>query len=710
MAIRRPAPPRWWVIWLPCVLVLLVVGSAPSAAAQTADPDAPTVRMARPTWDTGWFQAEIYRQLLVELGYDVVGPETMDNEQFYRAAARGDVDFWASGWFPLHQQYLDAGTVAANVDVVGSEVEAGALQGYFVDVPTAEARGIEDLTALADPEIAQLFDLDGNGLADLIGCNIEWACADIIAHHLEDYGLTDTVEQVQGDYSLLMREAVERYRAGRPVLFYTFTPNWTVGELVPGQDVVWLETPFQSRPAGFELPDGATRIPDLTGCASDPCQTGWPANDIQVVGNADFLRDNPAARRLLEAVTIPLDDILAQNAQMVSGEGDFADIERQAEAWIERNAAAVAEWIRTADPSAVPAATGQRAAAAARQAGGPRTLRVAARSFPPFVIYSNRRFGGFSVELMDLIGRELDADVEIYGVNSVAKQLDDVGRGAADVALAGIGITSTRESNVDFTHSVFDTGLQVMVPVDAGGRFAQARRLGSVLLRSNLLWLIAFFLGTLLLSSHVIWWFERRDNPEFDKSYPQGIWDSFWWSTVTLTTVGYGDKAPKGHLGRGWALLWMIAGYFVFASFTASITSSLAIDQLRGTINGPEDLNGNRVVTVGGTDAEDYLARQGIGPITVSTIDDAYAELADGRADAIAFDAPVLQFHAAHEGDGEVRVVGPVFEQVRYGLAVQADSDLRERINVALLDLVESGAYDRLHDEWFGATAAAEGG
>jgi ABC-type proline/glycine betaine transport system substrate-binding protein len=707
MAIRRPAPSKWWVIWLPFLLGLLTLGtSAPPAAAQTSD--APTVRMARPTWDTGWFQAEIYRQLLVELGYDVVGPDTMDNEQFYEAVARGDVDLWASGWFPLHQQYLDDETVAGNVEVIGSEVEAGALQGYFVDVPTAEARGIDNLAALRDPDVAGLFDLDGNGRADLIGCNLEWACADIIDHHLDDYGLADTVEQVQGDYSLLMQEAVERYRAGRPVLFYTFTPNWTVGALVPGEDIVWLETPFQSRPEGFELPAGATRIADLAGCASDPCQTGWPANDIQVVANAEFLRDNASARRLLDAITIPLDDILAQNAQMVAGEGDFADIERQAEAWIERNAATVADWIRTADPATVPDANGQRATAA-DQASGQRTLRVAARSFPPFVIYSNRRFGGFSIELMDLIARELETDVEIYGVNSVAKQLDDVGRGAADVALAGIGITSTRESNVDFTHSVFDTGLQVMVPVDAGGRFAQARRLGSVLLRSNLLWLLAFFLGTLLLSSHVIWWFERRDNPEFDTSYSQGIWDSFWWSTVTLTTVGYGDKAPKGHLGRGWALLWMIAGYFVFASFTASITSSLAIDQLRGTINGPEDLNGNRVVTVGGTDAEEYLARQGIGPITVPTIDEAYAELGAGRADAIAFDAPVLQFHAAHEGDGEVRVVGPVFEQVRYGLVVQADSTLREQINVALLDLVEGGAYERLHDEWFGASAAADG-
>ncbi|MBW3605619.1 MAG: transporter substrate-binding domain-containing protein [Actinobacteria bacterium] len=254
---------------------------------------------------------------------------------------------------------------------------------------------------------------------------------------------------------------------------------------------------------------------------------------------------------------------------------------------------------------------------------------MAARSFPPFVSYEDRTFDGFSVELVDLIADELGVDYELYGVNTIAKQLDDLDRDAADVAVAGIAITARRERHVDFTH--------------------------------------------------------------------------------TITTVGYGDKSPHGSRGKGWALLWMIAGYFVFASFTASITSSLAMEQLRGAIQGPDDLNGHRVVTVAGTEAEDFLEQQGVGPVTVARIDDAYTALVEGDADAVAFDAPVLQFHAAHDGHGEVRVVGPVFDRVQYGIALPVDSPLRERINLALLDLVESGAYDRLHDRWFGATMAVGG-
>lgn len=259
---HRPPQRRRSAFLLAVVLLMLSMAAGPAGATEEDDRTAP-IRMARPTWDTGWFQAEIYKQLLGDLGYEVDGPVTMDNDEFYRAVAAGDVDFWASGWFPLHQQYLDEDVEDA-IEIVGTEVEAGALQGYLIDRATAEQRNITNLEALRDPDVAALFDVDGNGTADLIGCNVEWACADVVDHQLEAYGLSATVEQIQGDYSLLMVEAIDRYEAGEPVLFYTFTPNWTVGELVPGADVRWLETPFPSVPPGQTLEPGSTEI------------AGWP--------------------------------------------------------------------------------------------------------------------------------------------------------------------------------------------------------------------------------------------------------------------------------------------------------------------------------------------------------------------------------------------------------------------------------------------------
>lgn len=659
--------------------------------------DRPAVRMARATWDTGWFQAEIYRLLLQHLGFEVEGPVTMENAEFYEAVSAGEIDMWPNGWFPLHDQYLEEG----QLEPVGTQVDDGALQGYFVDIATAESYGIADLGDLADPDMAALFDADGDGLADLVGCEAGWVCAGIIDHHLEAYGLTATVEHVQGAYSPLISETVARYRAGQPVLFYTWTPNWTVGELVPGRDVLWLETPFPSLPEGQAAYLDRTAIPGISGCRNDPCQVGWPPNDIRVVANSAFLDAYPSVRKLLEQVVIPLADISAQNALMVDDEGDPADIRRHAEQWVTANEALVRRWIESADPDA-PGLSETDPDAGSE--GG--TLRVAARVLPPFVIYEDLSYNGFEVALLHLVAARLGMQVEMYAVDTAAKQMDDIARGVADLGLGGVAITGTREENIDFSLPVLDTGLTVMTPTHAdqglGDRILTFLR---AIAGSDLPWLVVVFAVAVLLAAHLIWWLERHHNPDFAVPYRRGIWDSFYWSVVTMSTVGYGDKVARGGLGKSFALVWIALGTLVFASFTASIASSLAVSELRSGISGPSDLPGHRVATVSRSAGETYLESVGIGPVVVDEIDDAYRLMAEGDVDAIVFDAPVLRFHVSRQGAGAVTTVGPDFERLQYGLMIgEDDTELLERIDRALLQLLESGIYDQLHDQWFGAS------
>ena len=654
------------------------------------------VRMARATWDTGWFQAEVYRLLIQRLGYQVEGPVTMDNDEFYEAVAVGDVDLWANGWFPTQDVFLQED----QVEMVGTQVDDGALQGYFVDKATAEAHGITNLGDLASPELAALFDEDGDGLADLTGCEPSWGCAAIIDHHLEAYGLRDTVEQVQGAYSPSIRATFDRYRAGRPVLYYTWTPNWTVGELQPGRDVVWLETPFPSLPVEQAAYLDRTTIAGIRGCANDPCQVGWPPNDIRVVANTRFLEANPSIRSLLEQVVIPLGDISAQNALMVADEGDPDDIRRHAEQWVDANQALVEGWIKTADPEAV----GLEDAGGAVSAAGGR-LAVAVRILPPFVVYDDRSYSGFEVELAHLLAARLGMEVDIHAVDTVAKQIDDIERGVARLALGGVAITESRERLVDFSLPVLNTGLTIMAPSEAdrhiGDRILLFLR---AIISSDLPWLLVVFGVAVLISAHVIWWLERHHNADFAVPYRQGIWDSFYWSVVTMSTVGYGDKVARGDKGRVFALIWIALGTLVFASFTASIASSLAVNELRGEIAGPSDLPGHRVATVSQSAGAAYLSSIGVGPVLVQDVGDAYSLLQAGEVDAIVFDAPVLHFHASREGAGELVTVGPDFEQVQYGFVLsQEDAQFREQVNLALLDLIESGVYRQLHDRWFGA-------
>lgn len=677
--------------------IATVFGPVAALAQDTSEQEEKVVRMARATWDTGWFQAEVYRLLLMEIGYRVEGPQTMENEDFFSAVDTGAIDLWVNGWFPLHQPLLEG---APGAETVGVQVEGGALQGYMVDVATATEYGITNLGDLANPEIAALFDQTGNGRADLIGCNVGWACGPIIDHHLEVYGLTETVEHVQAEYSPLMLEVVDRQRSGEPVLFYTWTPNWTVGSLVPGNDVVWIETPFPSLPDDQGTSGSGTTVEGVAGCVGDPCQVGWEPSDIRVVANTSFLEDNPSVRRLLEQVEIPLADILHQNARMVDGEGDPADIRRHAREWLQANDALLAEWVHEADPDAV-AITGSDGTGSASGSA----IRVAVRIIPPFVMFEARAYEGFEVELARLIAARLGREVEIYGVDTVAKQIDDVSRGTADVALGGVVITRDREELIDFSLPFLHTGLAIMVPESGDEGFLAG--IGSffrTIANSALPGLLLVFGIAVIISAHLIWRLERGKNPDFAERYPRGIWDSFYWAVVTMSTVGYGDKVPRGDKGRLFTLLWIAAGTLVFASFTAAIASALAVDELRGSISGPGDLRGHRVATVTDSPGHTFLSSMGVGPVLAQDFDEALDFVTEGRVDALVFDAPVLRFHAITHGAGEVNVVGPDFDDVQYGVVVgRTDLELRKEINLALLDLIETGVYQQIHDKWFGS-------
>ncbi|MGD1860954.1 MAG: glycine betaine/L-proline ABC transporter substrate-binding protein ProX [Leptolyngbyaceae cyanobacterium] len=697
----RRAVLRRWAWALIGVIAVGLFSGTPSSHATNA------INIARPTWDTGWFQAEVYRELLIQLGYTVNEPKTLSNDEFFKQTAAGEMDFWASGWFPLHDRYLAQADIAGKVEPVGFEVPGGALQGYMIDKATAEQLNIQSLADLAKPEAIAAFDRNGNGKANLIGCNEGWACADVIDHHLQEYDLSDAVEHIQGDYAPMLETAIADQRRGVAILFYTWTPNWTVSELRPGEEVVWLEVPYPSLPADQQPLENETVITGIAGCLSDPCKLGFPRNDIRAVANTEFLAENPAVRSLLEQVTIPLEDIAAQNAKMLAGQGESADIRRHAREWIEANRSVVDQWLSTAMAIAeIPPASLAAETSEATQLTSlfPESLRVVTQRFEPFVMYEDQQYQGFSIDVWEAIAAELDLSYDLVGVNSMAKLLDEVERGAADVAISGIGITSQREERLDFSHPYYKSGLQVLVASD-GSEIGKLLSVVIAVLRSPRLYFgIGILVLVLLIVAHLLWFSERRHNSQFPDSYLQGIWEAFWWAAVTVTTVGYGDKVPTRFTGRFFGLVWMFSGYFVFAYFTASIATTFTVQELQGVINGLEDLPGKRIATVAASPAAEYLSDQtNLLFQDYSTLEDLYAAVEeDSEIDAVIYDSPVLQYFVSHQGQGRYKVVGDVFQSLNYGIALQQDSPYREAINAALLKLYETGQYDNIYQEWFG--------
>lgn len=288
------------------------------------------------------FQTLLVMHALRDLGYDVQPIREIEYATAHLAIANGDATFLATHWNPLHADYYKNAGGEAKL-FRPAPYSGNAAQGYLIDKKTADAHGITHLHQLANPALAKLFDHDGDGRADLTGCNPGWGCEAVIEHHLDAYKLRNTVTHQQGTYSALIADTIARHKAGQPILYYTWTPYWVSNALKPGQDVVWLEVPFSSLPGEQKGLD--TRLPNGK-------NYGFVVNNQHIVANKAWAQANPAAARLFEVMRLDVADINTQNALMSQGQNSAADIERHVKGWIAAHQPQWNEWLTQARAAA----------------------------------------------------------------------------------------------------------------------------------------------------------------------------------------------------------------------------------------------------------------------------------------------------------------------------------------------------------------------
>jgi len=157
-----------------------------------------------------------------------------------------------------------------------------------------------------------------------------------------------------------------------------------------------------------------------------------------------------------------------------------------------------------------------------------------------------------------------------------------------------------------------------------------------------------------------------------------------------MTTVGYGDKAPPSIGGRAIAMVWMFASVIITSSFTAAITTTLTVGELSDRIKGPKDLAHARVLTLADSTSEQYLTNHRQRHQTLADLGSALQQLAEGKADAVVYDAPILRYLVLKGFADRLKVLPGSFEKQDYGIAFPSGSRLREPVNRELLR--------RLHD------------
>lgn len=310
-------------------------------------------------------------------------------------------------------------------------------------------------------------------------------------------------------------------------------------------------------------------------------------------------------------------------------------------------------------------------------------LRVGTKHAPPFAEKAaDGRWHGTTIELWRDIADDLGVEYT-FEERDLGGLLHGVEDGSLDVVAAAVTVTAERERSFDFTHPFHTTGLAVAVRDESMPVWLQALKL---LLSTSFLALVATVGVLQLLVGTVVWTLERRANPEQfgHGSTWKGLAAGFWWSTVTMTTVGYGDKTPKTVAGRVVAQAWMLCSVVIVSVFTATVASNLTVDQLSSRVRSAADLRNVKVGVASDSTSDTYVETRDVSATRFASIEDALAALRDGTVDAVVHDAPLLQESLRERPGDDLKMLDFRFQRQDYAFAVPTGSPLRESINQAL--------------------------
>nr|WP_299337739.1 transporter substrate-binding domain-containing protein [Allomuricauda sp.] len=234
------------------------------------------------------------------------------------------------------------------------------------------------------------------------------------------------------------------------------------------------------------------------------------------------------------------------------------------------------------------------------------TLRVGIFKQVPFVTeVTDLSFSGLSIDLWEGIALKKNVPfryVEYSDAIGVIRALDynDI-----DLAINPMKNNAGRMQKFEVSQPFHISSLGIAITSSSQSQF---QIFVNNFFSRDFLNIVILLLLILLSFGTILWFVERRSNRYQFRPGILGLFDGLWWAAVTMTTVGYGDKAPKTHLGKTIAIIWMFTAVIIISSFTATIASTLTVNSLEGEINSLEELkNVEQVGVVGASSGSDFL-------------------------------------------------------------------------------------------------------
>lgn len=315
------------------------------------------------------------------------------------------------------------------------------------------------------------------------------------------------------------------------------------------------------------------------------------------------------------------------------------------------------------------------------------TLLVGIAGSEPFVFTNSTVPRGIAIEIWEDLAREKSWNYKYQTFETVDAALHTLKNRHLDLVVGPISITSQRLEFMRFSQPFYNSSLAIVSRVDEVSLWQKMKPLLSI----KLLLAVGIFLIILGIVGTLLWLAERKKSPDqFPAKPSEGIGVGMWLAIVTMSTTGYGDKAPITLWGRIIAGSWMVVSIIFATSMVAGIASTLTVSSLgTSVVSNIEQLSERNVATISGSPSEAFLNEYKVKLIGVNSLGDAISKLKNKEVDAVVYDRPQLLYFMKNNKDKNLYIAKAEYYKQGYGFAFPPDTKLIYDVNRALLKLSE---------------------
>ena len=314
-------------------------------------------------------------------------------------------------------------------------------------------------------------------------------------------------------------------------------------------------------------------------------------------------------------------------------------------------------------------------------------LRIGVREQPPFLMQDEQgQWSGLALALWERVSDDINSPYDLI-------DLDVEPTTSVDIELLAV---YDPQIDAPFSQVYFSDQIAIAQP-DSVNLLAIAKAFFS-----PKFWRIVLALSALLLVIGLLVYFvERKQNEEAfggERNTAQGIGAGFWWAGVTMTTIGYGDKAPVTFVGRSIAMLWMLAAMAITASLTASIVSVMDAGQPKD-VSLTKELNKKQVLCAQGSPTASFLRTQGIQFEEVADLSKSLEQVASGQTDLAISSRATLRYLVSENKDLKLKVQPKPHDIRLYGMILH-QKDHKKQIDQAILNVLRSPFWLKEQKRW----------